>query len=180
MATEVVIGRGKVYVAERTEGQAIQDQDWVFIGNCPEFGLEMADEVKEHQDFTEGLKTIDDEITIFVDLKGTFTTDNMSSANLALFFRGLLDEETDVIRMLQVFDQHYGVKLVENNPKGVNRIFFVPKTRIAPNGKFDLISDDFRKASFNIRSLKDSDTYPDAPFGTITASTTTTTTTTTL
>lgn len=189
MATSLVIGRGKVYITEWTGADyTVEPTEQAlmggFIGNCPKFEIAQEEEVKEHQDYTSGLKSIDDEVTLLGKITGAITCDNMTAANIAMYFRGDLDGTR--VRMMTALEKRYRVRLVENNPKGSNTVWDLWKCKFSATGRLGLISDDYRALEYNFKTFKCEDEHPspDSPYGVAfpsssTTSTTTTTTTTT-
>lgn len=59
-----------------------------YIGNTPEIKLTSESESLEHFDSDQGIKQKDDSVLLSLSRTGSFTTDHISPANLALFFLG--------------------------------------------------------------------------------------------
>jgi hypothetical protein len=57
-----------------------------YFGNTPAVSLSVAEETLEHFDSDQGLRVKDRVVTLSQEISGSFQTDNMSKANLALFF----------------------------------------------------------------------------------------------
>ncbi len=87
MATNTVLGRGKLYFGKFATGTETHS-GLRYLGNTPAFGLAVETQELDHYNSDEGLKVKDESITLSVDYSGTLTTDNISPENLALFFFG--------------------------------------------------------------------------------------------
>lgn len=81
------LGRGEVHFAKFKPGTQIPD-GYRYLGNTPEFNLSVQSEQLAHYSMDRGQKTKDKSVTLQTDHTGTFTCDNISLDNLALFFMG--------------------------------------------------------------------------------------------
>lgn len=81
------LGRGKVYVSRFNE-QGVADGAYRYIGNTPEFSLNIESETLDHYSSDEGIREKDDSVPLEVNRTGSLTTDNIDPANVALFFFG--------------------------------------------------------------------------------------------
>lgn len=84
---DYLLGRGIVYF-DGDQLAGFQLPGWRDVGNCNDFTLGFESESKEHQSFLEGLKIIDKEITLSQKVNVSFTLDELSHNNLALFLQG--------------------------------------------------------------------------------------------
>lgn len=85
------LGRGEVHFA-RFQGTTQNPKGFRYIGNTPEFSLTIEQEVLDHFNSDHGIREKDESIALQVNRSGTFTTDNIDIANVAMFFFG--EEET--------------------------------------------------------------------------------------
>jgi len=85
------LGRGEVHFARFVTGTQTP-KGFRYIGNTPEFSLTIEQEVLDHFDSDHGIREKDESIALQVNRSGTFTTDNIDIANVAMFFFG--EEET--------------------------------------------------------------------------------------
>ena len=182
MATTKVLGRGKVYAGEFTNVMATPPTEGniTFIGNCPEVTLTAEQDILDHKDYTEGLRTIDDEVTLEARYNGTIATDHISDDNIArLLSATIVGGE---IRAFTNVETRWLIRFVQNNAIGPNKIYQFNKVKLTAGGAFGLIADDWQKITLNFKGFKDTDNFPNSPFITVytTSTTTTTTTTTTL
>lgn len=88
MATKnYTLGRGKVYVSRFNE-QGVADGAYRYIGNTPEFSLNIESESLDHFSSDEGIREKDDSVQLEVTRTGSLTTDNIDPNNVAMFFFG--------------------------------------------------------------------------------------------
>lgn len=87
------LGRGRLFFSRFTPAQvaagisaSTQGEGERFFGNVPEISITSAEESLDHFSSTGGIRTKDDSVTLQLDRTGAFTTDNISTANLALMF----------------------------------------------------------------------------------------------
>lgn len=89
MTNNYTLGRGKLYFARHTTaGEAPSAIGELYFGNTPEVNLTIEEEKLDHYSAESGIREKDDSISLEVNRTGTFTTDNISPENLALFFFG--------------------------------------------------------------------------------------------
>jgi hypothetical protein len=87
MAQNYTLGRGKVYFSRYITGT--QDPiGYLYIGNTPEFSLTIESETLDHFSSDAGIREKDDSVALETTRTGSFTTDNISAENVALFFFG--------------------------------------------------------------------------------------------
>ena len=63
--------RGKLYIGAYSGTTAPVDGAFTFVGNVSEFTVEPTEDVLEHQDYTSGTRTIDEEVTLEAGYQGT-------------------------------------------------------------------------------------------------------------
>jgi hypothetical protein len=81
------LGRGKVHFARFKPGTQTPD-GFFYIGNTPEFSLNIESDTLDHYSSDEGIREKDDSLTLEVSRSGSLTTDNIDPRNVALFFFG--------------------------------------------------------------------------------------------
>jgi hypothetical protein len=81
----LTLGRGKLYFG-RFPANTLAHNGMRYFGNTPAVSGTVTEEVLEHYDADAGLKVKDRVVTLTQEISGSFQTDNMSTANLALFF----------------------------------------------------------------------------------------------
>lgn len=87
MAQNYTLGRGKVFFSRYLTGT--QDPaGFLYIGNTPEFSLTIESETLDHYSSDAGIREKDDSVPLTTTRTGSFTTDNISAENVALFFFG--------------------------------------------------------------------------------------------
>jgi hypothetical protein len=177
MATTKVLGRGKLYAGEFTgASKTTPPASLDFMGNVPELTLTAEQDVLDHRDYTEGLRVIDDEVTLEARYNGTIATDHISDENMAkLLSATVVNGE---IRAFTNVETRWQLRFEQNNAIGPNKIFRFNKVKLNAGGAFGLIADDWQKITLNFKGFKDADNYASSPY--ITVYTTSTTTSTTL
>lgn len=81
------LGRGKLYFDKFTPGTKTLTGER-YIGNTPEFNLNSESETLDHFNSDEGVRVKDDSVLLQLDRGGSFITDVISPANMALFLLG--------------------------------------------------------------------------------------------
>lgn len=87
MANDLVLGRGEIHFARFGAGTQVPLGER-YLGNTPAFGVNITTEKLDHFNSDAGIKEKDDSIELQVDRMGTLECDNISAANIALFFFG--------------------------------------------------------------------------------------------
>lgn len=87
------LGRGRLYFDRFSAAQisagitaSTMGEGERFFGNVPEVSMTSSEENLEHFQSTGGIRVKDDSVTLQLDRTGSFTTDNIDIANLALLF----------------------------------------------------------------------------------------------
>lgn len=98
------LGRGRLYFDRFTPSQvaagitaATRGEGERYFGNTPEFNMTASEETLDHFDSEQGVRVKDDSVSLQLDRTGSFTTDNISAENLALYF--LSDGATTVTQV---------------------------------------------------------------------------------
>ena len=81
-----VLGRGKLYFAEKLPNGTLKGER--FLGNVDTFTFSVTAESAKHYDMTGGVKEQDRDVPVSTDRSATFTTDDVSPANMALTLLG--------------------------------------------------------------------------------------------
>lgn len=81
------LGRGELWFDQFKPGTLVGAGEKYF-GNTPEFSTTSDSEELEHFDSDHGINEKDDSVTLSNTRSGAFTTDNITPANIALFFLG--------------------------------------------------------------------------------------------
>ena len=84
---QYTFGRGEVHFARFKPGTQTPD-GFKYIGNTPAFGFTINSQTLDHFDSDHGVGELDLQIATQVTRTGSFTTDNISIDNLALFLFG--------------------------------------------------------------------------------------------
>ncbi len=82
----LVLGRGRVYVDLYDVDGNLSGE--VYIGNTPSLSMSSDEETLEHVSSDEGLREVDEEVTLSQTNTLSLTTDDIQPFNLAMFFRG--------------------------------------------------------------------------------------------
>jgi len=89
--TELVLSRGRLFLAPCPpieDGGIFAASEFLFIGNVPDFSVNVETETLDHYRSTGGIREQDDSTEIKVDRSATITSDNIDPENLARFFLG--------------------------------------------------------------------------------------------
>lgn len=128
------LGKGEIYFAQFVPGTMIPTGER-YLGNTPEFNLTFESEDLEHFSSDRGIKELDKSVILQITRSGSLTTDNISPANVALFFFGSTDALT--VAQATVTDEPVGVATIgvepgmfyqlgvtTNNPSGARKIIY--------------------------------------------------------
>jgi len=86
-----VLGRGVLH-ADIYDSNNTKTGRFLDLGNCTAFGLNVDEETLEHESSRGGLKTVDASVTLKKAVSGTFTLDEITRDNLAMFLSGDVTE----------------------------------------------------------------------------------------
>ena len=125
-----VLGRGELYFAPFLPGTQTPTGER-YLGNTPAFGITLSETTLDHYNSDGGVKELDDQITLEVKREGSFSTDNIQPANVALFFFGAASKLTTVGATVagEEFDAvapdlYYQLGVTPANPTGVRNVTF--------------------------------------------------------
>lgn len=99
-----VIGRGRLYF-DKFKPNSLKGEGERYLGNTPELSMTADVENLAHYNSDSQIKEKDMSVVIQVDRTGSFTTDQISSENLALFFFG----DADVFTQVGADDEEYTI-----------------------------------------------------------------------
>ena len=83
------LGRGEILLAPFISAQLQNVEGFRYVGNSPDFAFGITTTKLEHFDSDHGAKTKDASIVLDVNRTGSFSTDDMSLENLAVFLSGV-------------------------------------------------------------------------------------------
>ena len=161
-ADNLVLGRGKLYFAPYATGTTTGGTRGYF-GNTPTLTMAQTNTKLDHYSSEGGLKIKDRSVLLQTDITLTFDTDNISPANLQLWFGGtdagtLPSDAPSGLGTLTVIgkaSQIYGALFFESdNPVGDNTNYWFPYVSLAPNGNYALKGDAWQVLSFTAEALK--------------------------
>ena len=168
------LGRGILSIGEWAGGSP---GEYVDVGNCPRFEVNLTEEQLEHYSHRSGLKTKDKVVTLQVGYTLSFDLDEISRDNLARFVKGTVEDDT--IHALQATNARFAIKFTSQNAAGENQVWEFWKVKLSPQSAFALISDDWSVLSYAGEGESDTGNHAESPFFDVVIQTTTSTTTTT-
>lgn len=133
-----VLGKGKLYFAEfaaNTETPGGRR----YLGNTPEFSMTVESEQLDHMNSDEGIKEVDESVTLSTTRSLSFVTDHISPQNVADFLLGsastlaqssATDDTETLTGVLQ--GMYYQLGISATNPAGVRQLSNVVVT--GPSG----------------------------------------------
>lgn len=129
-----VVGRGKLYFNQFLAGTKTLSGGARYLGNSPEISLGQNEEKLDHYNSDGGINVKDASISLQNDLTGSFTLDDISHENLALWFRGAV--QSNVVAGGAVADEAHTVNLgtyvqlglTDANPIGARNVSLVTAT----------------------------------------------------
>lgn len=90
-----VVGRGKLFFDQFQTGTKTRSGNSRYLGNSPELSTSQSEDKLKHYSSDEGIKVLDASASLQNDQSLTFSLDDISPDNLALWFRGA--KQTSVI-----------------------------------------------------------------------------------
>lgn len=82
------IGRGEIWFDRFINQEALIERGERYLGNTPALSVSLSPETIEHFGMDRGFKDKDESVTLSNNISLSFTTDNISPENVALFFSG--------------------------------------------------------------------------------------------
>ena len=86
-----VVGRGRLFFNQFAVGTKTLSGGSRYLGNSPELSLSQDEEKLDHYNSDSGLKVKDASVSLQNDQSGSFSLDDISAENLALWFRGAVE-----------------------------------------------------------------------------------------
>lgn len=148
-----VVGRGKLYFTSFLTGTRTLMGGARYLGNSPELSLSQSEEKLDHYGSDSGIRVKDASVSLQNDLSGSFTLDDISHDNLALWFRGeaqanaivaVVDGTTDATDI--VLGTYVQLGLSAGDPVGARNVSgvtalkgpFTPGTAVDAAGNFEV------------------------------------------
>lgn len=91
---DYVVGRGRLFFGQFKPGTRTAKGEKYF-GNTPALSLAQDEETLDHYNSDAGVRVKDATVTLQNDSSGSFQCDNISDANLALWFRGVVERRVE-------------------------------------------------------------------------------------
>jgi hypothetical protein len=122
------VGRGRLYfdLFKAGTNQGLGER---YFGNTPEFGPSNETEMLDHYSSEAGIREKDASVMLQVDQNGSFTCDNITMENMALFFLGELQRQTLLASQFNVSTfadakrgRHFQIGITDATPSGVNHV----------------------------------------------------------
>lgn len=86
-----VVGRGRLFFNSFLAGTKTLSGGARYLGNSPELSLSQDEEKLDHYNSDSGIKVKDASVSLQNDQSGSFSLDDISAENLALWFRGAVE-----------------------------------------------------------------------------------------
>lgn len=119
------LGRGRVHFSRFKPGTQ-EPEGFRYIGNTPEFSMNIETEELDHFSSDGGIREKDDSISLEVTRSGSLTTDNISAENVAIFFFGTASMLTTASATAAPYviedaqrDRSYKIGATAQNPVGL-------------------------------------------------------------
>lgn len=136
-----------------------EEADYFDLGNCTEFTYNVSVETVEHKSRRGGQLVTDLRVVKEKGYTVSFTLDEPTIVNLALFLKGTIDGND--ILALENPNQEIALKFVSDNDVGENSIAYFWRMTVDPGGDYSVIShDDFKTLQFSGTGLADTDNHP--------------------
>lgn len=123
-ANNYTLGAGKVYFEQWVDENPNNTKGYRYLGSTSEFSLTSESEMLDHMSSEGGMRFVDAQVQTSSSLTGSLTTDNISPANLALYFSGEESIETAVAQQnltqtVKAYPgMHYFIGASANSPQG--------------------------------------------------------------
>jgi hypothetical protein len=159
------LGRGILEIAPwaDADNEPTYSSDFVDVGNCPKFEVEVTEEKLDHYSHRSGLKVKDKSVTLEIGYNINFDLDEISVANIAKYLRGTMTG-SDVIHAAQALDTEFALRFTTDNPAGEDQIWKFWRASLKPGGTFNLISDEWGLMSFTAEGLSAVTQHGDSPY----------------
>ena len=153
------LGGGIVYAALWDGTTPPEEADYFDLGNAPAFGYTVSISKYEHKSSRVGSLEIDKSLVKEKGYTITFTLDEPTLDNLALFVKGTISGS--YIYALENPNQEVAIRFVSDNDYGENVILDAWRMSIDPNGEFSEISiETAKEMKFTCTGLSDVANHP--------------------
>lgn len=123
------VGRGRLYFNRFKTGQNVGEGER-YLGNTPSFAPSNETETLDHYSSEEGIRQKDASVVLQVDQNGSFTCDDITAENIALFFLGEVARvtstgATDIVDTALGYatrSRHYQLGASDMLPSGVRNV----------------------------------------------------------
>lgn len=168
------LGRGIITLGPWVGTAPPEIADMNDVGNVVDFSVEVTESLLEHFSRRTGLKTKDKVVILETGYTASFTLDEVSAANLALYVKGTL--EGNVIHAATATLAEYALTFQSDNPdgEGENQKWELWRCNISPDGAAALLGDDWLQLKFKATGLADAANHSESPLFDVTVITTTT------
>lgn len=140
---DYVIGKGQLHFDAFAPGSK-RGLGERYLGNTPELTMTRDQETLDHIDADEGLNVKDESIVISNNMGGTFSTDNIDPANVAMWFggdmeRGLIVAGSDIVEpdFVATRGRTYQLGKTADHPSGARSIKEVTVSIVTPGATPD-------------------------------------------
>ena len=93
-ANNYVLGKGRIYFDRFLPNTKTPTGNFRYLGNTPGFTISQDSETLDHFSSEGGIRVKDDSVTLEQNMSGTLSCDNISADNMALWFGGTAQPET--------------------------------------------------------------------------------------
>lgn len=122
------LGRGRLYFDLFKSGTNT-GQGERYLGNTPSFAPSNETENLDHYSSEQGIRQKDASVMLQIDQNGAFTCDDITSANIALFFLGELERQTVVASQQNISSfvdikrgRYFQIGMSDGSPAGTNHV----------------------------------------------------------
>lgn len=157
------LGKGILYIGPWTGATPpTYPTDYVDVGNCPKFDVEVSEEKLDHYSSRSGVRVKDKTVTLEVGYTVAFELDEVSFANMTRYFRGTAVGDT--IRALTNMDAEHALYFISDNPVGDNEKWKFWRVKLTPGAAFTLLSEEWNKMAFSGEGLADTANHSSSPY----------------
>lgn len=146
------LGRGEIYFARRDANGRLGGER--YLGNTPEFNTNFESETLDHFSSDRGIREKDASVILQINRTGSLITDNISPANVALFFFGseaaltvaqatVASEQVGITGIGVEKGMFYQLGMTTANPSGARNVIFPgtgPTAFALKKGAVDLVA----------------------------------------
>jgi hypothetical protein len=172
--TLYTLGRGILWIGDwNVATPPVYPTGFKDVGNCPDFSVEVTEEVLPHYSSRSGIRKKDKTVTLEAGYTVKFSLDEKSVKNLQMFLRASV-VNGHVLYANKSLSQEYALVFVSDNPEGPNEKWFMWRMKLTPAGPMALIGEEWMSLTFNGEGLADSEHHSESEYFTVRMVTTTT------